>query len=83
MPLITVRVDDETKKAMASLPDVNWSEIIRHTIVGHVENRKRQNRVEALLIMERISARVKVPKGYDSTKIIRYWRDRRYGKGRH
>jgi len=80
MPLVTVRLDEETKAAMESLPGVNWSEVIRRSIRDHLGSQKRQNRVEALLLMERIST--KAPKGYDSAKVIRYWRDRRDGRPR-
>jgi len=81
MPLITFHVDEETKAAMDSRPEVDWSELLRRSIHDHLAGLRRQNRVEALLIMERISSRVKVPKGSDSSKVIRHWRDRRFRKG--
>ena len=79
MPLITVRVDEETKHRMEEL-SLNWSAAIRREINRIVEEETRKNRVRAAQMADRI--RIPAPKGWDSTKVIRAWRDARYGPGR-
>ena len=79
MPLITVRVDEDTKGRMDSVP-INWSDAIRQAIARILEEETTRNRVRAAQLNDRI--RVTVPQGFDSTKLIREWRDRRYGPGR-
>ncbi len=76
MPLITVRVDDDLKESMEGVP-INWSEAIREAIARIVSEETRRNRVRAGQLNDRIA--VEVPAGFDSTKLIREGRDRRYG----
>jgi hypothetical protein len=76
MPLITVRVDDATKRDMDRVP-INWSEAIREAISRIIVERQVRNRIRAVQLTDRI--RMKAPPGFDSTRIIREWRDRRYG----
>ncbi len=76
MPLITVRVDEATKREMDSVP-INWSEAIREAVHGIIAGRRVRNRIRAAQLTDRI--RIKAPPGFDSTRIIREWRDRRYG----
>lgn len=76
MPLITVRVDERTKRRMDEL-SLNWSEAIRKEISRVLEEETRKNRVRAAQIAVRI--RMPAAKGWDSTKVIRAWRDARYG----
>lgn len=80
MAVFTIRLDDETREAMKHLRDVNWSEILRQRIREVLERRRRENKVKALLAMQELSRRP--PEGYDSTRVIRFWRDHRYGPGR-
>jgi len=77
MPVITVRIDEATRDAMQRHRDVNWSEVIRSRIREVLERRSRRNKLKAVLIAEELSR--KPPPGYDSTKTIRYWRERRFG----
>ncbi len=77
MPVISVRVDDELKKKMDKYKYINWSEIIRTEIVKIIERLESRNLAEALLINEKLRKKSKT----DTTKIIREWRERRYGKG--
>ncbi|UCE14101.1 MAG: hypothetical protein JSV04_02720 [Candidatus Heimdallarchaeota archaeon] len=72
---ISVRVDEKMKKEMERLTQVNWSEVIRIAIKERLDQEKQKNLAKAVLLNERI--RKKAPSGYDSTKIIREWRDRR------
>ena len=71
---ISVRVDDETKKEMENLKQVNWSEIIREAIRNRIDQETQNNLAKAVLYNEKI--RKKAPEGYDSTNIIREWRER-------
>ncbi len=77
MPLVTLRVDPETKARMDRLEAVNWSEILRERIFEVLEQESRKNRMEALRLMERLSR--KSPAGWDSTAFIRKMRESRYG----
>ncbi len=77
MPVITIRVDEETRNAMRRFADLNWSEVLRKKIREVVDGRVRENRVQALLMNQELFR--KAPKGHDSTKVIRTWRNRRYG----
>jgi len=79
MPLITLRVDEETKGRMDSVT-INWSDAIRQAISRILEEETTKNRIRAAQLNDRI--RVTVPRGFDSTRLIREWRDRRYGPGR-
>ena len=72
---ISVRVDDKLKKEMERLKQVNWSEVIRVAIKERLNQESQKNLAKAVLINEKI--RKVAPKGYDSTSIIREWRDRR------
>lgn|GEM_PF-226780 len=80
VPLVTVRVDEETKRRMERLESVNWSEVLRERISEVLERETRKNRMEALRIMERLYR--KPHPGWDSTRFIREMRESRYGKGR-
>ncbi len=77
MAIISVRVSDEIKKRMDRLKHINWSEVIRRAIIKTLEEEEGRNLARAVLLNEKI--RKKAPKGWDSTEIIRYWRQRRYG----
>ncbi|MEM2906088.1 MAG: hypothetical protein QW587_10225 [Candidatus Bathyarchaeia archaeon] len=77
MTVITVRVDEETKRMMRSI-DVNWSEVIRHAIRRRIEEEKRKNLAKALLINEEVR---RTSKGeLKAEEIIRRFRDERRGK---
>ncbi len=56
MPLVTVRVDDETKAKMDRLENLNWSQILRERIFEVLERESRKNRMEALRSMEKLSS---------------------------
>ena len=80
MPLVTVRVDDETKARMERLEGVNWSQVLRERIFEVLDRESRKNRIEALRSIDRL--RRKAPPGWDSTAFIRKMRDTRYGPRR-
>ncbi len=77
MRVITVRLDAETEKAMQRVRGVNWSVVVRQRIREVARRHSRQNKVKALLAAQGLSR--KPAKGFDSTKVIRTWRDRRHG----
>jgi len=88
MTNITVRISDELREKMRSLSDINWSEVVRRAIEERValEMARKGKNQKAIIeagqqvdfIFERLRAKYGVVK-YDSSKTIRYWRDRRYG----
>ena len=55
--------------------DINWSAFVRQAIGRKLEGYSESDRVEAILINERL--RRKAPDGWDSARVIRTWRDRR------
>lgn len=80
MPLVTFRVDEETKAKMGQLEGINWSQVLREKILEVLDRESRKNRMEALRLMEKLSR--KSPPGWDSTAFIRKMRDTRYGPRR-
>jgi len=78
MPIISVRVSENMKKRMEKLKHINWSEVIRRSIIKALEEEENRNLAKALLLNEKL--RKKAPKDWDSAKVIRFWRDRRYGE---
>jgi len=79
LPVVSVRISEETKRRMEKLRHINWSEVIRKAILKVIEEEEDRNLARAVLITEKV--RKKAPKGWDSSQIIRYWRDSRYGEG--
>lgn len=76
MPVISVRIDDELKRKMDKYRYINWSEIIRTEIAKVIERLESRNLAEALLLNEKLRRKSTI----DTTKIIREWRERRYGE---
>lgn len=77
MTVITVRIDEETKKMMSKIR-INWSEFIRNAIRSKVIEEKRKNLAKAVLINERV--RKKSLGEAKAEEIIRMFRDERYGR---
>jgi len=71
---ITVRIDPEIKKRMKKFSYINWSEVVRRAILEKLEEEEKRSIAEALLINEKL--RRKAPKGWDSTEVIKAWRER-------
>jgi len=72
MASITVRISEELKKEMAKIKDVNWSEVLRHAIEQELKRARMQEasrKIDAL--------REKSTIEWDSTKVIREWREKR------
>lgn len=78
MPVVTVRVDDVTKRRMEKVAQINWSEVIRKAIEEKLlqqdywatADRGRQARAKK----ETDELRRKVA-GWDSVSEIRRWRE--------
>ncbi|RLF22544.1 MAG: hypothetical protein DRJ68_01345 [Thermoprotei archaeon] len=72
--MITVRIDDETKRRMERLKHINWSEVVREAITRVLRQEEERNLARALLLNER---NVITPdEGYSSVEVIRKWRER-------
>ena len=76
MTVITVRIDEETKRMMREVK-INCSEFIRNAIRTKVMEERRRNLAKAVLINERI--RRKSVGEARAEEIIRRFRDERYG----
>jgi len=74
MSTIVVRIDPEIKKRMRKYSHINWSEVVRQAILARLREEERRSLAEALLINEEL--RRKAPKGWDSARVIREWRER-------
>ncbi len=55
--------------------DVNWRAFVREAIMQRLTHEDERDVAEAVLINEKL--RRKPSKGWDSTRMIRYWRSRR------
>ena len=83
MEVVSFKVDSTTKKRMARIRDINWSEVLRDAIRRRLELEERlrtpidRRRVlEAARRMDEFRAQIG-PSEYESTKEIRHWRDLR------
>ncbi len=78
--VISARIDEETRRRMRRLPQVNWSEVIRGAIVEKIREEERRREVDPRDLREAVkitdSLRAK-SEGWDSTEEIRRWRERR------
>lgn len=78
MTVVTVRVDEETKRKMKQIK-INWSEFIRNAIKNKIEEERRRNLARAVLINERIKKKsAGEPR---AEEIIRAFRESRYAHG--
>ncbi len=81
MEVVSVKVDSDMKERMRRLSHVNWSETIRRAIESTIEEEELKERNvdprdvrEARLMADSIR---RPSRGWDSTREIRKWRDRR------
>ncbi len=70
----SISIPESMKEEMQKV-NANWSAIMREAIERKLKSEAETDRIEAVLINERL--RRKAPKGCDSAKVIRIWRDRR------
>jgi hypothetical protein len=83
MELVSFTVDASTKRRMAQIRNINWSEVLRDAIrrrLGLEERLRapidRRRALEAARGMDEFRSQIG-PSEYDSTKEIRRWRDPR------
>ena len=76
MVTISIRIDETLKEEMDRLSHLNWSAIIRQAIKIKINQEGQKNLAKAILVNEKI--RKIAPEGFNSTEIIREWRDRNY-----
>ena len=83
MEVVSFKVDASTKRRMARLRDINWSEVLRDAIRRRLEleerlrgSANRRGTIEAARRMDEFRSQMG-PSGYDSTKEIRRSRDLR------
>ena len=81
MEVVSVKVDSDTKQRMRRLSRVNWSETIRRAIEKTIEEeelRERNVKPRDVRKARLMADSIRRPsKGWDSTREIRKWRDRR------
>ena len=73
MDSIRIKIDSDLKKRMESYKHINWNEFIGQVITEKIHHNQKMNLARAVLINEKI--RKKAPDHYDSTEIIRKFRD--------
>ncbi len=86
MPVITVRIDEELKRKMDELSYINWSEVIRRSIINVIEEeskkKREQNKKKDLERIKRASLEAEEFYSYlggkESSETIREWRDRNW-----
>jgi predicted transcriptional regulator len=79
MPIITLRVDDDLKKKMDELREVNWSEVAREAIREKITEAELWEPIDIFLLKEASAdtdALRRTIKGWESTAEIRKWRER-------
>ncbi len=78
MDVVSIRVDEETRKKMRFLSHVNWSEVIRGAIKEKVleeETEQRRLSSASLATAARLTDEVRRPSpGWSSVEEIRRWR---------
>src|SRR5256712_14223830 len=85
MATFNVRISDDLKIRMGSLPELNWSEIVRVAVENRIasEGRKAKDREKiraASKIQDRIADTLsrRYSEDWKGTEGIRYWREHRY-----
>ncbi|MHB1709724.1 MAG: hypothetical protein ACYCT2_09660 [Thermoplasmataceae archaeon] len=81
MEIITARIDKETKEKMKKLSYINWSDVIRESVIKRIAEEESSKRIiDRNAIAEGMSIASKIrksSKGWNSTEEIRKWRDQR------
>jgi len=83
MEVVSFKVDASTKRRMARIRDINWSEVLRDAIRRRLELEERlrapidrRQAIEAARRMDEFRSQIGRSE-YNSTKEIRRWRDLR------
>ena len=79
MEIITARIDRATKEKMKKLSYINWSDVIRETVIKKIQEEEAKEQVidksaiqEGMVIASTVR---KSNKGWNSTEEIRKWRN--------
>lgn len=77
MPVISVRVDEETKAAMDERETVNWSAVLRRSIEAELADDHERDLARAVLLTERVRNSISADEATesDTTDSIRRFRD--------
>ena len=75
LAVVSVRVDEEVKRKMRELPHVNWSDIVRQSIVSKIREEEMKR---ACVTMDELAE--KTSGRWSGTEEIRRWREKRYGR---
>ncbi|TLX99051.1 MAG: hypothetical protein E6K95_10085 [Thaumarchaeota archaeon] len=78
MAIVTVRVDEETRRQMKRKRGTNWNATLGEAIAAKLKEEEGMNLARGVVLNEAL--RRKAKKGWNSVEVIRYWRERRYGK---
>lgn len=78
MEIITARIDRETKEKMKKLSYINWSDVIRESVIRKIrEEESRERIIDRVTLAEGIEIAASVRKsspGWNSIEEIRKWR---------
>jgi metal-responsive CopG/Arc/MetJ family transcriptional regulator len=81
MEVVSIRVDEQLKRRMERLGQVNWSEVIRTAISVKVQEEERRERrivPESLMRAKALTDKLRRPsRGWSSVEEIRKWRNQR------
>jgi metal-responsive CopG/Arc/MetJ family transcriptional regulator len=81
MEVVSIRVDEQLKRRMERLGQVNWSEVIRTAISVKVQEEERRERrivPESLMRAKGLTDKLRRPsRGWSSVEEIRKWRNQR------
>ena len=75
LAVVSVRVDEEVKRKMRELPHINWSDIVRQSIVSKIREEEMKR---ACVTMDELAE--KTSGRWSGTEEIRRWREKRYGR---
>lgn len=79
MAIVTVRVDEETRRRMKRKRGTNWNATLGEAIAAKLKvEEEGMNLARGVVLNEALLRKAK--KGWNSVEVIRYWRERRYGK---
>ncbi|AOL16923.1 hypothetical protein BFU36_09625 [Sulfolobus sp. A20] len=82
MPVITIRIDEELKRKMDELSYINWSEIIRRSIINVIEEEEKKKKKKDVERIKRASLKAeefsRYLEGERSEETIREWRDKNW-----
>ncbi len=85
MAIFNVRISDDLKNRMSSLPQLNWSEIVREAIENRIAseqwNAKDREKIRAASKTQDRIARTlsrRYLRNWKGTEVIRYWREHGY-----